>query len=58
MKPYRVYVDKFYNVLNVNNDALIVMCVVPDGLLTDFMAIRGLAWKLGNYIWEETTREL
>ena len=38
MKPYRVYVDKFYNVLNVNNDALIVMCVVPDGLLTDYMA--------------------
>ena len=46
MKPYRVYVDKFYNVLNVNNDTLIVMCVVPNGLQTDYMAIRGLAWKL------------
>ena len=34
--------------LNVNNDALIVMCVVPDGLQTDYMAIRGLAWKLGQ----------
>ena len=33
--------------LNVNNDALIVMFVVPDGLQTDYIAIRGLAWKLG-----------
>ena len=34
-----MYVDKFYKVLNVNNDALIVMCVVLEGLLTDYMAI-------------------
>ena len=25
--------------LNVNNDALIVMCVILEGLLTDYMAI-------------------
>ena len=42
MTPYRVCVDKFYNVLNVNNDALIVMCVVPDGLQTDYMAIANI----------------
>ena len=29
--------------LNVNNDALIVTCVVPEGLLTDYMAKGGLA---------------
>ena len=29
--------------LNVNNDALIVMCVVLEGLLTDYMAKGGLA---------------
>ena len=38
-----MYVDKFYKVLNVNNDSLIVMCVVLEGLLTDYMA-------KGNYI--------
>ena len=38
-----MYVDKFYKVLNVNNDALIVMCVVLEGLLTDYMAKGGLA---------------
>ena len=38
-----MYVDKFYTVLNVNNDSLIVMCVVLEGLLTDYMAIGGLA---------------
>ena len=32
--------------LNVNNDALIVMCEVPDGLQTDYMAIRGLETRL------------
>ena len=30
------HVDKFYKVLNVNNDSLIVMCVVLEGLLTDY----------------------
>ena len=38
-----MYVDKFYKVLNVNNDSLIVLCVVLQGLLTDYMA-------KGNYI--------
>ena len=36
--------------LNVNNDALIVMCVVPEGLLTDYMAKGGLA-ALGGTIY-------
>ena len=44
-----MYVDKFYKVLNVNNDSLIVMCVVPEGLLPDYMAKRGLAAK-GDYV--------
>ena len=43
MKPLKVYVDKFYKVLNVNNDSLIVICVVLEGLLADYMA-------KGNYI--------
>ena len=43
MKPLRCNVDKFYKVLNVNNDSLIVMCVVLEGLLTDYMAKGGLA---------------
>ena len=30
-------------VLNVNNDALIVMCVAPEGLLTDYMNKGNLA---------------
>ena len=48
MKPYRVYVDKFYNVLNVNNDASIVMYVVPDGLQTDYMhGYKSLSLELG-----------
>ena len=38
-----MYVDKFYKVLNVNNDSLIAMCVVLEGLLTDYVA-------KGNYI--------
>ena len=33
-----VHVDKFYRVLNVNNYALIVMCVVLQGLVRDCMA--------------------
>ena len=33
-----MYVNKFYNLLNVNNDALIVLCVAPEGLLTDHMS--------------------
>ena len=49
MKTSKVYVDKLYKVLNVNNDSLIVMCVVPEGLLADYMAKGGLAAK-GNYV--------
>ena len=50
MKPLSYsYVDKFYKVLNVNNDSLIVMCVVREGLLTDYMATGGLA-AIGDYI--------
>ena len=38
MKPLAtVYINKFYKVLNVDNDSLIVMCVVLEGLLTDHM---------------------
>ena len=46
-----MYVNKFYKVLNVNNDSLIVMCVVLEGLLTDYnyMAKGGLA-AIGDYI--------
>ena len=48
-----MYVDKFYKVLNVNNDSLIVMCVALEGLLTDYMAkgnCIGLAIELlGDY---------
>ena len=51
-----MYADKFYKVLNVNNDSLIVMCVVLEGLLTDHMAkgnYIGLAIELlGDYIWK------
>ena len=43
MKPRRCNVDKFYKVLNVSNDSLIVMCMVLEGLLTDYMAKEGLA---------------
>ena len=35
--------------LSVNNDTLIVMCVVPEGLLTDYIAKGGLA-AIGDYI--------
>ena len=43
-----MYIDKFYKVLNLNNDSLIVMCVAPEGLLTDQMAKEGLA-VIGYY---------
>ena len=43
MMNLKVCVNKFYNLLNVNNDALIVMCVAPESLLTDYMAKGGLA---------------
>ena len=49
-----MYVDKFYKVLNVNNDSLIVKCVALEGLLTDYMvALEGLLTDYmakGNYI--------
>ena len=46
MKPLRcTYVNKFYKVLNVNNDSLTVMCVV----LADYMAKGGLA-AIDDYI--------
>ena len=40
-----MYVNKFYKVLNVNNDALIVMCVALEGLLADYKGKGGLATK-------------
>ena len=42
-KDCKVYADKFSKVLNVNIYTLIVMCVVLEGLVTDYMA-------KGNYI--------
>ena len=30
-------INKFYYVLNVNNDTLIATCLAPEGLLTDYM---------------------
>ena len=50
----KVYVNncKFYNLLNVNNDALIVMCVAPEGLLilTDHMSKGSLIVAIGGTI--------
>ena len=46
----------FYKVLNVNNDSLIVMCVVPEGLLTDYIIAKGSYIGLatvGDYIKED-----
>ena len=37
-----------YKMLNVNNDSLIALCVVLEGLLTDCMAKGGLA-AIGDY---------
>ena len=45
-----MYVNKFYKVLNVNNDALIVMCVSPEGLLIDHMSKRSLIAAIGGTI--------
>ena len=45
-----MYVNKFYNLLNVNNDALIVMCVAPEGLLTDHMSKGSLIAATGGTI--------
>ena len=39
--------------LNVNNDSLIVMFVVPEDLLTDYMATGGLA-AIGDCIEDYT----
>ena len=49
----KVYVDKFYKVLNVNNDSLIAMCVVLEGL-----AANRLYMAKGNYIGLATVRDL
>ena len=45
-----MYVNKFYSLLNVNNDALIVMCVAPEGLLTDHMSKGSLIAAIGGTI--------
>ena len=45
-----MYVNKFYNLLNVNNDALIAMCVAPEGLLTDHMSKGSLIPAIGGTI--------
>ena len=42
--------QQFYNLLNVNNDTLIVMCVTPEGLLTDHMSKGGLLAPIGGII--------
>ena len=49
MKPLRYKLNKFYKVLNVNNDSSIAMCVVLDSLLMDYMAKGGLA-AIEDYI--------
>ena len=43
------FISTLYKVLNVNNDSLIVMCVVPEGLLADYLTKGGLAAK-GDYV--------
>ena len=45
-----MYVNKFYNLLNVKNDTLIVMRVAPEGLLTDHMSKGGLIAAIGETI--------
>ena len=45
-----MYVKKFYNLLNVNDDALIVMCMTPEGLLTDHMSKGSLIAAIGRAI--------
>ena len=45
-----MYVSKFYNLLNVKNDTLIVMCVAPEGLLTDHMSKGSLIAAVGGTI--------
>ena len=54
-----MYVDKFYKVLNVNNDALIVMCVAPEGLLPDHMAkANGVNTKKSYYRGTRTANDI